>query len=85
MHSTIHKAIPSPGISSHESEIEATPVVEEPVPCTEEASSEGAALVVAEFTPWTEVASFEEAASVKLDLPIGTVKNGKKDKKKKKK
>ena len=58
----------------------AAPVVEEPAPVAEEP-----ALVVEEPAPCTEVASSEDAAPVKLDLPIGTVKNGKKDKKKKKK
>lgn len=81
MQSTLHKASRSPGISSYESEIEATPVVELPVYCTEVAPSEGAALVVEEFAPWTEVASCEEPAPVELDLPIGTVKKGKKEKK----
>lgn len=62
MQSTLHKAIPLLGISSYESEIEATTVVEEPFPCT-------------------EVAPSDEAAPIELDLPIGTVKKGKKGKK----
>lgn len=43
MQSTLHKAIPSLGISSYESKIEATTVVEESFPCTEVAPSEEAA------------------------------------------
>ena len=64
----------------------AAPVAEEPALVAEEPALvvEEPALVAGETAHCTEVASSEDAAPVKLDLPIGTVRKEKKDKKKKK-
>lgn len=52
MQSTLHKAIPSPGISSYDFEREATSVVEEPVPYTEVAPIEEAASIELDLPIW---------------------------------